>query len=140
MVESRSPGYLQDTRRNTKDRLLNRADEPNISIATSERPQCGIVQEKHFDHSLSGVALLALPAEAQEHCFEDDPVVMMRENFVVRDVLSHCNEVRVSCSSANAIRCALEIGSASKRGPYVCIYPQDTISPSKWTRQKALSK
>ena len=34
----------------------------------------------------AGAALLALPAEAQEHRFEDDPVVVVRENFVACDV------------------------------------------------------
>ena len=57
----------------------------------------------------AGAALLALPAEAQEHRFEDDPVVMVRENFVACDVLSQLQrvmETRVFCSSASAIRCA----------------------------------
>jgi len=26
------------------------------------------------------------------------------------------------------------------RGPYVCIYPEDTITPCKWTYEKVLSK
>jgi hypothetical protein len=29
----------------------------------------------------AGAALLALPGDAQEHRFEHDPVVMVRENF-----------------------------------------------------------
>ena len=41
----------------------------------------------------AGAALLALPAEAQEHRFEDDPVVMVRENFVACDVLSQLQRV-----------------------------------------------
>src|SRR2546423_1860457 len=28
----------------------------------------------------------------------------------------------------------------ASRGPYVCIYPHDTIAPCKWTHKKALSK
>ena len=28
----------------------------------------------------------------------------------------------------------------ASRGPYVCIYPQDTITPCKWTHKKVLSK
>ncbi len=33
-----------------------------------------------------GALLLTCPAEAQEHRFEDDPVVLVRENFVACDV------------------------------------------------------
>ena len=36
----------------------------------------------------AGTALVALSAEAQEHRFEADPVVMVRENFVACEVLS----------------------------------------------------
>ena len=32
-------------------------------------------------------ALLTWPAEAQEHRFEDDPIMTVRENFVACDVL-----------------------------------------------------
>jgi len=38
-------------------------------------------------------ALLALPVEAQEHRFEADPVVTVRENFVACDVLSQLQRV-----------------------------------------------
>ena len=34
-----------------------------------------------------GALLLTCPAEAQEHRFEADPIVVVRENFVARDVL-----------------------------------------------------
>jgi hypothetical protein len=63
----------------------------------------------------AGTALLALPVEAQEHRFEADPVVTVRENLVACDVLSQLQRVmdnRVPCSSANVCRCAQEIGSA----------------------------
>jgi hypothetical protein len=46
-------------------------------------------------------ALLALPAAAQEHRFEADPVATVRENFVACDVLSQLQRVmdnRVPCS------------------------------------------
>ena len=56
----------------------------------------------------AGAALLALPAEAQEHRFEDDPVVMVRENFVACDVLSQLQRV-MAWSDPLAI--------ASGRGP-----------------------
>ena len=36
---------------------------------------------------VAGAALLTLPAEAQDHRFETDPIVTVRENFVVCDVL-----------------------------------------------------
>jgi hypothetical protein len=41
----------------------------------------------------AGAALLALPAAAQEHRFEADPVVTVRENFVACDVLSQLQRV-----------------------------------------------
>jgi hypothetical protein len=41
----------------------------------------------------AGAALLALPADAQEHRFEADPVVTVRENFVACDVLSQLQRV-----------------------------------------------
>ena len=37
--------------------------------------------------------MLALPAEAQVHRFETDPVVTVRENFVACDVLSQLQRV-----------------------------------------------
>ena len=37
--------------------------------------------------------LLALPAGAQDHRFETDPVVTVRENFVACDVLSQLQRV-----------------------------------------------
>ena len=41
-----------------------------------------------FRSIVTGAALLTLPAEAQVHRFETDPVVTVRENFVACDVLS----------------------------------------------------
>jgi hypothetical protein len=38
-------------------------------------------------------ALLTLPAEAQDHRFETDPIVTVRENFVACDVLSQLQRV-----------------------------------------------
>jgi hypothetical protein len=40
-----------------------------------------------------GAALLTLPAEAQDHRFESDPVATVREDFVVCDVLSQLQRV-----------------------------------------------
>ena len=53
----------------------------------------GIATMKTVRSMFAGAALLALPAEAQEHRFEDDPVVMVRENFVACDVLSQLQRV-----------------------------------------------
>ena len=41
-----------------------------------------------FRSIVAGASLLTLPAEAQVHRFETDPVVTVRENFVACDVLS----------------------------------------------------
>ena len=40
-----------------------------------------------------GALLLTCPAEAQEHRFEADPIVVVRENFVACDVLSQLQRV-----------------------------------------------
>jgi hypothetical protein len=40
-----------------------------------------------------GATFLSLPAEAQEHRFEDDPIMTVRENFVACDVLSQLQRV-----------------------------------------------
>ena len=92
-----------------------------------------------------GAALLTLPAQAQDHRFEVDPVVTVRENFVVCDVLSQLQRVidnprfllTGECEPLSAGR---RVRIYVSRGPYVCIYPQDTIAPCKWTHQKVLSK
>jgi hypothetical protein len=93
----------------------------------------------------AGTALLALPAEAQVHRFEADPVVTVRENLVACDVLSQLQRVMNNPRFLLAGECApLRAGDRVRvyatRGPYVCIYPHDTISPCKWTHEKALSK
>jgi hypothetical protein len=93
----------------------------------------------------AGAALLALPVEAQEHRFEVDPVVTVRENFVACDVLSQLQRVMGNPRFLLAGECApLRAGDLvrvyAKRGPYVCIYPHDTISRCRWTHEKALSK
>ena len=93
----------------------------------------------------AGTALLALPVEAQEHRFEADPVVTVRENLVACDVLSQLQHVMDNPRSLLVGECVpLRAGDRVRvyvrRGPYVCIYPHDTISPCKWTHEKALSK
>ena len=94
---------------------------------------------------VAGAALLALPVEAQEHRFEADPVVTVRENLVACEVLSQLQPVMDNPRSLLAGECVpLRAGDRvrvyTRRGPYVCIYPHDTISPCKWTHEKALSK
>lgn len=93
----------------------------------------------------AGAALLALPAEAQEHRFEDDPVVMVRENFVACDVLSQLQRVIdnprfLLAGECDPVRAGDRVRVYARRGPYVCIYPHDTVSPCKWTHEKALAK
>jgi len=92
-----------------------------------------------------GVALLALPAEAQEHPFEDDPVVTVRENFVACDVLSQLQRVMdnprfLLRGECDPLRAGDRVRVYARRGSYVCIYPHDRVSPCKWTHEKALSK
>ena len=48
---------------------------------------------KTLRSTLAGAALLAFPAEAQEHRFESDPIVVVRDNFVACDVLSQLQRV-----------------------------------------------
>jgi hypothetical protein len=95
--------------------------------------------------SFVGTVLLILPADAQEHRFEADPNVIVRENFVACDVLSQLRRVMDNPRSLLAGECEpLRAGDRIRvyvrRGPYVCIYPHDRISPCKWTHEKALSK
>ena len=92
----------------------------------------------------AGAALLALPAEAQEHRFEDDPVVMVRENFVACDVLSQLQRVMdnprfLLSGECDPVRAGDRVRVYARRGPYVCIYPHDTVSPCKWTHERALA-
>jgi hypothetical protein len=61
-------------------------------------------------------ALLTLPAAAQDHRFEADPVVTVRENFVACDVLSQLQRVMDNprfCLPVNASRWAQDVGSVS---------------------------
>jgi hypothetical protein len=77
--------------------------------------------------------------------FEADPVVSVRENFVACDVLSQLQRVMDNPRFLLAGECVpLSAGGRvriyARRGPYVCVYPHDTIAPCKWTHSKALSK
>jgi len=87
----------------------------------------------------AGAALLALPADAQEHRFEADPVVTVRENFVACDVLSQLQRVMddprfLLAGECAPLRAGNQVRVYVRRGQYVCIYPHDTISPCTWTQ------
>jgi hypothetical protein len=94
---------------------------------------------------VAGAALLALPAEAQDHRFETDPVATVRENFVACDVLSQLQRVMdnprfLLAGECEPLPAGHRVRIYASRGPYVCIYPDDTITPCKWTHEKVLSK
>jgi hypothetical protein len=84
---------------------------------------------------LAGTALLVSPAEAQEHRFEADPVAMVREDFVACEVLSQLKRVmdnpRSLLFGCVPLRAGDRVRIYVRRGPYVCIYPYDRISPCK---------
>ena len=92
-----------------------------------------------------GTLLLTGPAGAQEHRFEDDPIVAVRKNFVACDVLSQLQRVMgnprfLLGGECEPLRAGDQVRVYARRGPYFCIYPQDRMSPCKWTHEKALSK
>jgi hypothetical protein len=94
---------------------------------------------------LVGAALATLPAEAQDHRLETDPVVTVRENFVACDVLSQLQRVMdnprfLLTGECEPLSAGRRVRIYASRGPYVCIYPEDTITPCKWTYEKVLSK
>jgi len=59
-----------------------------MSVCWSEVRRLRDAAMNTFRSIVAGAALLTLPAEAQVHRFETDPVVTVRENFVACDVLS----------------------------------------------------
>jgi hypothetical protein len=78
------------------------------------------------------VMLAAHPAAAQEHRFETDPVVSVRENFIAYDVLSQLQRVMENPRFLLGGECVpLRAGDRFRvyatRGPYIRIYPRDTI-------------
>src|SRR5262249_8456227 len=80
--------------------------------------------------SIIGAALLTLPAEAQEHRFETDPVVTVRENFVACDVLSQLQRVMdnprfLLTGECEPLSAGRRVRIYASRGPYFCIYPDD---------------
>jgi hypothetical protein len=96
--------------------------------------------------SVAVTAMLAAhPIAAQDHRFEIDPVVTVRENFVACDVLSQLQRVMdnprfLLIDECEPLSAGRRVRIYASRGPYVCIYPEDTITPCKWTHEKALSK
>ena len=105
----------------------------------------GIATMNTVRSMFAGAALLALPAEAQEHRFEADPIAVVSENFVACDVLSQLQRVMdnprfLLSGGCDPVRAGDRVRVYARRGPYVCIYPHDTVSPCKWTHEKALAK
>jgi hypothetical protein len=95
--------------------------------------------------AVTAAMLVAHPTAAQNHRFEADPVVTVRENFVACDVLSQLQRVIDNPHFLLAGECeplgeGRRVRIYASRGPYVCIYPEDTIMPCKWTHEKVLSK
>jgi hypothetical protein len=89
-----------------------------------------------------GVLLLPWPAGGQEHRFEADPIVVVRENFVACDVLSQLQRVMgnprfLLAGECEPLREGDQVRVYARRGPYFCIYPHDRTSPCKWTHEKA---
>ena len=89
--------------------------------------------------------LAAHPTAAQDHRFETNPVVTVRENFVACDVLSQLQRVMDSprfllTGDCEPLSAGHRVRIYASRGPYVCIYPEDTITPCKWTHEKVLSR
>ena len=89
--------------------------------------------------------LVAHPTAAQDHRFEADPVASVRENFVACEVLSQLQRVIdnprfLLTGECEPLTAGRRVRIYANRGPYVCIYPEDTITPCKWTHEKVLSK
>jgi hypothetical protein len=96
--------------------------------------------------SVAVIAMLAAhPTSAQYHRFETDPVRTVSENFVACDVLSQLQRVMdnprfLLTGECEPLSAGRQVRIYASRGPYVCVYPEDTIIPCKWTHEKVLSK
>ena len=99
-----------------------------------------------FRSTIAAAAMLAAhPVAAQDHRFEADPIASVRENFVACDVLSQLQRVMddprfLLTGECEPLSVGRRVRIYSRRGPYVCIYPEDTITPCKWTHEKVSSK
>jgi hypothetical protein len=95
--------------------------------------------------AVTAAMLVAHPTAAQDHRFEADPVASVRENFVACEVLSQLQRVIdnprfLLTGECEPLTAGRRVRIYASRGPYVCIYPEDTITPCKWTHKKVLSK
>src|SRR6516162_8376834 len=95
--------------------------------------------------AVTAAMLVAHPTAAQDHRFEADPVASVRENFVTCEVLSQLQRVMddprfLLTGECEPLSAGRRVRIYARRGPYVCIYPEDTITPCKWTHEKVLSK
>src|SRR6266853_3247636 len=104
------------------------------------------VDSRNLRSSVAATAMLAAhPTAAQDHRFETDPVATVREDFVACDVLSQLQRVMdnprfLLAGECEPLPAGHRVRIFASRGPYVCIYPEDTITPCKWTHEKVLSK
>jgi hypothetical protein len=116
-----------------------------IPASRSDRIQRD-VDPMNLRSSVAVIAMLAArPTAAQDHRFETDPAVTVRENFVACDVLSQLQRVMdnprfLLTGECEPLSAGRRVRVYANRGPYACIYPHDTITPCKWTHQKVLSK
>jgi hypothetical protein len=95
--------------------------------------------------AVTAAMLVAHPTAAQDHRFEADPVASVRENFVACEVLSQLQRVMdnprfLLTGECEPLSAGRRVRIYASRGPYVCIYPEDTITPCKWTHEKVVSK
>jgi hypothetical protein len=93
--------------------------------------------------AVAAAMLVAHPTAAQDHRFEADPAASVRENFVTCEVLSQLQRVMddprfLLTGECEPLSEGRRVRIYARRGPYVCIYPEDTITPCKWTHEKVL--
>jgi hypothetical protein len=120
-------------------KLVGKPDAGNRHVRFDERGQetecCLMAQatapvldstlpRRRFLHLAAGAAVL--PAEAQDHRFETDPVVTVRENFVVCDVLSQLQRVMdnprfLLTGECEPLSAGRRVRIYASRGPF-CIY------------------
>jgi hypothetical protein len=91
-----------------------------------------------------GAALLTLPAGAQDHRFETDPVVTVRENFIACDVLSQLQRVMDDPRFLLTGECEpLSVGRRVRiyaSRPPVCLYlsPRHDLAMQMDTRESVI--
>jgi hypothetical protein len=82
--------------------------------------------------AVTAAMLVAHPTAAQDHRFEADPVAGVRENFVACEVLLQLQRVIdnprfLLTGECEPLTAGRRVRIYASRGPYVCIYPEDTI-------------